>query len=79
MRAYLRKDGNYDLFPDTVEPTTVSAAEYEAIVRKEKLEARRAELLKELQEIQKELGEPAVEPTPETTHAEEIVPSRRPW
>lgn len=88
MRAYLREDGNYDLFPDTVEPTTVSATEYKAIVKKEKLEAHKAELLKELQEIEKELGELAVKPTPETivkatpcepAHVEEVIPPRRPW
>ena len=61
MRAYLRPDGRYDLFPNTVEPEVISAEEYESLKHREELEKRKAELLAELKAIDNEL---LPQPTP---------------
>lgn len=70
MRAYLRPDGRYDLFPDTVEPEVISAEEYESLKHREELEKRKAELLAELKAIDNEL---LPQPTPA-----EVAPASTP-
>ena len=52
--AYLRSDGQFDLY--TVEPVTITAAEYEALQKREKLEARQKELRESRVKIDEELA-----------------------
>lgn len=48
MRAYLRKDGNYDLY--TVKPQTISKEQYDALKRQQ--EQKRSELQQRATELE---------------------------
>lgn len=77
MRAYLRPDGRYDVFPDSVAPEVISAEEYENRKHREELQCRRNALLKELADIDAELNPETPAPTP--TPVEPTVTVRKRW
>lgn len=60
MRAYLREDGRYDLYD--VEPQIISAEEFEAMKRRQELEARKQALLEELSAVDNEIANMASAP-----------------
>ena len=80
MRAYLRSDGRYDLFPSDIEPEVISAEEYESLKHREELEKRKAELLAELKAIDNELlPQPTpAEAAPATPQTDAIVTTETP-